>query len=91
MSEDHDSAQSVLVEKRGRILIVTINRPRAKNAIDAAVSQALADSMDQLDDELFRRFFRRAAGNGKLSDLWSEVEKRHPDGEPEKNPFKEGR
>jgi enoyl-CoA hydratase len=51
MSEDHDSAQSVLVEKRGRILIVTINRPRAKNAIDAAVSQALADSMDQLDDD----------------------------------------
>ena len=49
------------------------------------------EDRDQLDDELFRRFFRRAAGSGKLPDLWNEVEKKHPDGEPEKNPFKESR
>lgn len=51
MSEATDSEQSVLVEKRGRILIVTINRPKARNAIDAAVSHALADAMDQLDGD----------------------------------------
>jgi len=63
--------------------------------VQMEIAQALHllqdEDRDQLDDELFRRFFRRAAGSGKLSDLWSEVEKRHPDGEPEKNPFKEGR
>lgn len=51
MSDNHTSEESVLVEKRGRILIVTINRPKAKNAIDATVSHALADAMDQLDGD----------------------------------------
>jgi hypothetical protein len=31
--------------------------------------------------------FRRATKEGKLADLWDEIEKRHEDGEPEKNPF----
>ncbi|MBV9638900.1 MAG: crotonase/enoyl-CoA hydratase family protein [Mycobacteriaceae bacterium] len=41
----------VLVEQRERILLITINRPEAKNAVNAAVSQALADAMDRLDDD----------------------------------------
>ncbi|WP_343603287.1 crotonase/enoyl-CoA hydratase family protein [Mycobacterium sp.] len=41
----------VLVEQRDRILIVTINRPDAKNAINAAVSRGLADAMDRLDGD----------------------------------------
>ncbi|WP_029116513.1 crotonase/enoyl-CoA hydratase family protein [Mycobacterium sp. URHB0044] len=51
MSEDINGNDPVLVEQRDRILIVTINRPRAKNAIDAAVSQGLADAMDRLDGD----------------------------------------
>jgi enoyl-CoA hydratase len=51
MIEEIAREHPVLVEKRGRILIVTINRPKARNAIDAAVSRALADAMDQLDDD----------------------------------------
>ena len=34
-----------------RILIVTINRPKAKNAVNLAVSQAPADAMDRLDGD----------------------------------------
>jgi enoyl-CoA hydratase len=41
----------VLVEQRGRILIITINRPQAKNAVNAAVSKDLADAMDRLDGD----------------------------------------
>ncbi len=41
----------VLVEQLDRILIVTINRPEAKNAVNAKVSQGLADAMDRLDDD----------------------------------------
>jgi enoyl-CoA hydratase/carnithine racemase len=41
----------VLVEQRDRILIITINRPKAKNAVNAAVSRGLADAMDRLDDD----------------------------------------
>jgi enoyl-CoA hydratase len=42
-------ADEVLVERRGRTLIMTINRPEAKNAANLAVSQGLADAVDELD------------------------------------------
>jgi enoyl-CoA hydratase len=51
VSEDINGSDPVLVEQRDRILIVTINRLRAKNAIDAAVSHGLADAMDRLDED----------------------------------------
>jgi len=41
----------VLTEQRGRILVATINRPEARNAVNAAVSKALADAMDRLDGD----------------------------------------
>jgi len=42
-------ADEVLVERRGRTLIMTINRPEARNAANLAVSQGLADAVDELD------------------------------------------
>ncbi|MBV8928850.1 MAG: crotonase/enoyl-CoA hydratase family protein [Mycobacteriaceae bacterium] len=46
-----EAAPAVLVEQRDRTLLITINRPEAKNAVNAAVSQALAEAMDRLDDD----------------------------------------
>ncbi|WP_448507499.1 crotonase/enoyl-CoA hydratase family protein [Mycolicibacterium thermoresistibile] len=51
MTEQASSANPVLVEQRGRILIITINRPEAKNAVNLAVAQGLAAAMDRLDDD----------------------------------------
>jgi len=51
MSQPSDEAPEVLVEQRDRVLLITINRPQAKNAVNAAVSRGLADAMDQLDDD----------------------------------------
>ena len=51
MSEESSAPDVVLTEQRGRILIVTINRPEAKNSVNAAVSHALAAAMDTLDDD----------------------------------------
>jgi enoyl-CoA hydratase/carnithine racemase len=51
VSEEAKSEEVVLVEQRGRILIITINRPQAKNAVNAAVSRGLADAVDRLDAE----------------------------------------
>jgi enoyl-CoA hydratase len=51
MSEETTQSDVVLTERRGRILIITINRPEAKNSINAAASHALAAAMDQLDDD----------------------------------------
>lgn len=46
---------TILTERRGPILIVTINRPQARNAFDSATSMQMNAAMDVLDheDELF--------------------------------------
>jgi enoyl-CoA hydratase len=41
----------VLVEQRDRILIITINRPKAKNAVNLAVAKGLAEAVDRLDGD----------------------------------------
>lgn len=40
---------AVLVEQRGSVQVITINRPQARNAVNAAVSQGLAAALDELD------------------------------------------
>lgn len=42
-------APAVLTEVDGNVLIVTINRPEAKNAVNQAVAQGIAAAMDRLD------------------------------------------
>jgi enoyl-CoA hydratase len=42
-----DSA--VLTERRDRILVITINRPDQRNAVNAAVAQGIAAALDELD------------------------------------------
>jgi enoyl-CoA hydratase len=39
----------VLVERLGPLQVVTIDRPKTRNAIDAAVSQGIATAMEELD------------------------------------------
>jgi enoyl-CoA hydratase len=51
-SDNNTVAQSeVVVERRDRILVITINRPHVKNAVNGAVSRGLADAMDELDSD----------------------------------------
>src|SRR5579862_1477841 len=42
---------AVLSERRGRILLVTINRPDQRNAVNAAVAEGIAAALDRLDAE----------------------------------------
>ncbi len=42
---------AVLTERRGRVLIVTLNRPEQRNAINAEVARGVADALAQLDAE----------------------------------------
>jgi enoyl-CoA hydratase len=42
-------ADEVLVQFSGRVAVITINRPQARNAINHAVSAAVADALDELD------------------------------------------
>lgn len=48
---DEANEPEVLVEQRDRILIITINRPKAKNAVNAAVANGLAEAVDRLDGD----------------------------------------
>lgn len=43
------SEPAVLVEQRDRVLVVTLNRPQARNAVNAEVSAAVAAAMDDLE------------------------------------------
>jgi len=54
----------VLTERRGHILLITINRPEAKNAFDAISAQAMQAAMDRIDatDELFIGVITGAGG-----------------------------
>ncbi|HWD25316.1 MAG TPA: crotonase/enoyl-CoA hydratase family protein [Acidimicrobiales bacterium] len=46
-----DVTDLVLTEQRGRVLLITINRPEARNALNAAVVTALRAAFDRLDED----------------------------------------
>jgi enoyl-CoA hydratase len=46
-----NEGQAVLSERRGRILLITINRPDQRNAINAAVATGIAAALDELDGD----------------------------------------
>jgi enoyl-CoA hydratase len=41
---------AVLTERRERVLLITINRPDQRNAVNAAVAHGIAAALDELDD-----------------------------------------
>ena len=45
----NDSTSAVLTERRDRVLVVTINRPDQRNAVNAAVAHGIAAALDELD------------------------------------------
>ncbi len=46
-----DAEAAVLTEQQGAVLLVTLNRPDALNAIDGAVTSGLLDAFARLDDD----------------------------------------
>jgi enoyl-CoA hydratase len=57
-------ADEVLVERREGVLVITINRPEAKNAINGAVAAGIAAAVDELDasDDLWVGVLTGAGG-----------------------------
>jgi crotonobetainyl-CoA hydratase len=50
MPESED-APPALVELRGHVMIVTLNRPRALNAVNAAMTRTVADALERADND----------------------------------------
>ena len=46
-----DEAPGAVTERRGNILVITINRPDARNAVNAAVSIGVGDALQQAQDD----------------------------------------
>jgi enoyl-CoA hydratase len=44
-------ADEVLTERRGRVLLITLNRPEARNAINSALAEGLVRSVEELDGD----------------------------------------
>ena len=61
----HPSSSKVLTERRGSILVITLNRPEVKNACDNETAFAMNAAMDLLDDtdELFVGVITGAGGD----------------------------
>src|SRR5436305_1951467 len=42
---------AVLTERRGNVLLITINRPEMRNAVNAAVAAGIGNALDELDSD----------------------------------------
>lgn len=45
------AASAALTERRGNVLVITINRPEARNCVNGAVSTAVGDALQQAQDD----------------------------------------
>ncbi|MBR1146191.1 crotonase/enoyl-CoA hydratase family protein [Bradyrhizobium sp. AUGA SZCCT0431] len=81
-----DEKQRILVEPRGHILVITMNRPEAKNAFDLETAREMERALDLLDDDRNLRIGIVTGAGGNFSagaDLkavargeWAQTEKR---------------
>src|SRR5271154_5332776 len=50
MTDDNaGEEQPVLTERRGNVLLITLNRPQVRNAVNAALAAGVAGALDELD------------------------------------------
>jgi enoyl-CoA hydratase/carnithine racemase len=49
MSAAESAEPRLIVERDGPILVMTLNRPRVRNAVDSALARAIAGALDELD------------------------------------------
>jgi enoyl-CoA hydratase len=49
MSEETQDA--VLTERRGNVLVITLNRPEVRNAVNAALAEGVGRALDELDSD----------------------------------------
>jgi enoyl-CoA hydratase len=51
MTTDTEQAAPVLIERDGRIQIITLNRPDARNAVNRALAEGIAGGLEELDSD----------------------------------------
>ena len=48
---DDENASVILTERRGNVLLITLNRPQVRNAVNAALAEGVAGALEELDAE----------------------------------------
>jgi enoyl-CoA hydratase len=62
--------QAVLTERRDGVLVITLNRPDARNAVNAALAEGVAAALDELDgDDALQVGILTGAGKGFSSGM----------------------
>ncbi|MDX6672471.1 MAG: enoyl-CoA hydratase [Solirubrobacteraceae bacterium] len=62
--------EAVLTERRGDVLVITLNRPDARNAVNGALAEGIAAALDELDgDDTLRVGVLTGAGKGFSSGM----------------------
>src|SRR5271154_4950787 len=52
MSDEQEVQEpAVLKERRGNVLLITLNRPAMRNAVNAALAEGVAQAMEELDGD----------------------------------------
>jgi enoyl-CoA hydratase len=49
MEQTSTDAPAVLTERRGSVLIITLNRPQVRNAVNTALAEGVAEALESLD------------------------------------------
>jgi hypothetical protein len=77
-----------MVGSKRQLINHFLDLPRYAQDEIAQILGLLKDGDDEILEDLWCGvLFQRADERGKLRELWDEVERRHENGEPEKNPF----
>jgi enoyl-CoA hydratase len=63
----NDDEPRLMTEVRGSILVLTINRPRVRNALDRLLSVAIAEALDELDSNPLLRVAVLTGAGGDFS------------------------
>jgi enoyl-CoA hydratase len=51
MSDQDTADVPVLTERRGNVLLITLNRPQVRNAVNAALAEGVASTLEELDGD----------------------------------------
>jgi enoyl-CoA hydratase len=51
MTDQDAVEQPVLTEQRGNVLLITLNRPQVRNAVNAALAEGVGKALDRLDED----------------------------------------
>ena len=64
-------ANEVLVEHIDGMVIITINRPEARNAVNRAVSYGVCEAIDELDSRSDLRIGILTGAGGTFAQAWT--------------------